>query len=137
MSKTIAELSKEIHENARDKGFWDKERNLGEMLMLIVSEVAEAMEADRKNDYYNANARYRAIRTENSCKWAFDIVDSNPDAWRNWFRAEVKNTFEDELADACIRIFDLAHARGINLQWHIEQKMRYNATREHMHGKKY
>jgi NTP pyrophosphatase (non-canonical NTP hydrolase) len=49
----------------------------------------------------------------------------------------VKDTFEDELADAAIRIFDLAHSKGIDLQKHIEAKMRYNATREHMHGKKY
>lgn len=136
---TIAELSKEIHENARNKGFWDKDRNLGEMLMLIVSEVSEAMEADRKDNYYDAEARYRKNKdlSKNGAKWAFDIVDSNPDAWANWFAIEVKNSFEDELADTVIRIFDLAHSRNIDLEWHIKQKMRYNATREHMHGKKY
>jgi hypothetical protein len=26
-------ISRQIHENARAKGFWDKERNVGEMLM--------------------------------------------------------------------------------------------------------
>jgi hypothetical protein len=26
---------------------------------------------------------------------------------------------------------------GINLDWHIEQKMKYNQGREAMHGKKY
>lgn len=136
---TIAELSKEIHENARNKGFWDKERNIGEMLMLIVSECSEAMEADRKNDNYIPETRYRDGRdmTKNGALWSFDVVDSNDEAWVNWFRLEVKNTFQDELADAVIRIFDMAYARNIDLEWHIKAKMRYNKSRPHMHGKKY
>jgi NTP pyrophosphatase (non-canonical NTP hydrolase) len=135
----LNEIGKEIHENAKAKGFWDKERNLGEMLMLIVSEVSEAMEADRKDSYYDPESRYRKGKdmTKNGSKWAFDIVDSNPEAWGNWFSVEVKNTFEDELADVAIRLLDLAHSRNIDLEWHIKQKMRYNSMREHMHGKKY
>ena len=35
------------HSIAKEKGFWDKERNIGEALMLIVTELAEAMEAHR------------------------------------------------------------------------------------------
>ena len=124
--KTIAELSKEIHENARSKGFWDKERNLGEMLMLIVSEVSEAMEADRKNHFSDWEDKLPPIGE--------NLEDKN---FVKAFMMMVKNTFEDELADVCIRIFDLAYSRGIDLQWHIEQKMKYNSMREHMHGKKY
>lgn len=41
------ELAKEINETARSKGFWDHERNMGEMLMLAVSELAEALEEHR------------------------------------------------------------------------------------------
>lgn len=135
----IQEISKQIHENAKAKGFWDKERNLGEMLMLIVSEVSEAMEADRKSLYYDPATRYRKDKdlTPNGAKWAFDIVDSSHNAWFNWFQAEVKNSFEDEMADTVIRILDLCYSRNIDLEWHIKQKMRYNAMREHMHGKKY
>lgn len=135
----IQEISKRIHENARNKGFWDKDRNLGEMLMLIVSEVSEAMEADRENIFYDRQTRYRKGKdlAVNGAKWAFDLVDTNDEAWRSWFRSEVKNSFEDELADAVIRIFDLAFSRNIDLEWHILQKMRYNEGRPHMHGKKY
>lgn len=135
----IKEISKQIHDNAKAKGFWDKERNLGEMLMLIVSEVSEAMEADRESRYYDPETRYRVGKdlSVNGAKWAFEIVDSNDDAWCNWFRAEVKNTLPDELADAMIRIMDLAYSRNIDLEWHIKAKMRYNAMRPHMHGKKY
>lgn len=49
----------------------------------------------------------------------------------------IKDTFEDEIADAVIRLFDLAKGLGIDLEWHIQQKMEFNKTRERMHGKKY
>ena len=38
-----------------DKGFWDKERNIGEILMLCVTELSEAMEAYRCGDEDNFN----------------------------------------------------------------------------------
>lgn len=41
------QLADEVHSTARAKGWWDKERNDGEALMLIVCEVAEACEALR------------------------------------------------------------------------------------------
>ena len=50
---TIRELTKLCHETAREKGFWDQERNIGEALMLIVTELAEAMEAHRIQDDEN------------------------------------------------------------------------------------
>lgn len=40
-------IAGDIHREAVSKGFWDRERNQGEMLMLVVSELAEALEADR------------------------------------------------------------------------------------------
>ena len=53
------------------------------------------------------------------------------------FKEYVKDTFEDELADVMIRVMDLAAFKGINLEQHILAKMRFNAMREHKHGKKY
>lgn len=41
------------HKLAKEKGFWDKKRNLGEMLMLIVTEIAEAMESYRNRNEEN------------------------------------------------------------------------------------
>ena len=51
--KSLSELVELCHSAAKEKGFWDKERNVGEALMLIVTEVAEAMEAHRKQDDAN------------------------------------------------------------------------------------
>jgi NTP pyrophosphatase (non-canonical NTP hydrolase) len=124
----IKEISKQIHDNARAKGFWDYERNFGEILMLIVSEVSEAMEADRKG-------RYADWRDEQPPIIHAQQLDD--EMYKEVFERAVKNTIEDELADTVIRILDLAYSRGIDLEWHIVAKMRYNSLREHMHGKKY
>ena len=51
--QSLNELAKICYGIAVSKGFWDKERNMGEALMLIVTELAEAMEAYRKQDDAN------------------------------------------------------------------------------------
>lgn len=122
----MLELSKEIHENARNKGFWDGERNMGEMLMLVTSEASEALEADRIGKYSDWEDRLPPF------------VDNIPDSeFIKIFEKEVKNSWEDEMADIVIRVMDMMYNRGADLEWHIKQKMRYNKTRPHMHGKKY
>lgn len=60
----INELCDKAHETARSKGFWEDfnpvkasrvqfNHAMGNILMLIVSEAAEAQEALRKNDWDN------------------------------------------------------------------------------------
>ena len=44
------DVAKQVHQNAKAKGFWDKERNDGEALALIHSEVSEALEALRRGN---------------------------------------------------------------------------------------
>ena len=51
--KSLNELCAICHSIAVEKGFWDQERNIGEALMLIVTELAEAMEAHRIQDQEN------------------------------------------------------------------------------------
>jgi NTP pyrophosphatase (non-canonical NTP hydrolase) len=120
----LNELAKEVHQNAKSKGFYDKEKNIGEMLCLVHSEVSEALEADRKNLYTTGT-----IETINSF-----VID---EMFVTDFKIGVKDTFEDELADIMIRVMDLAAFKGINLEEHIKAKMRYNSLREHKHGKAY
>lgn len=40
-------IQKEIHQTAQDKGWWDTDRNDGELIALIHSELSEALEALR------------------------------------------------------------------------------------------
>ena len=73
-------------------------RNVGELLMLVVSELSEAMEGDRKN-----------------------LMDD---------KLPHRKMFEVELADAIIRIFDIAGGLGLDLGRAFVEKMQYNALRE-------
>lgn len=50
---SVKELTRLCHKIAKAKGFWDGKRNLGEMLMLIVTELSEAMESYRVKDKEN------------------------------------------------------------------------------------
>ncbi len=122
----INELAREVHKNAKSKGFFDTEKNIGEMLCLIHSEVSEALEADRKGI---------CIPIENRIEWVNEL--KKDDEFREDFTQIVKDTFEDELADIMIRVMDLAEFKGVNLEEHIKAKMRFNSLREHKHGKKY
>lgn len=121
--KSITELVKEIHAGNREKGFWDKFRNVGEMLMLANSELCEALEADRKGNYCKLSKEELKALSQN-----FD---------KDVFLANVKDSFEDELADTVIRVFDMAGGLGIDLESHLLAKLQYNTTREKLHGKKY
>lgn len=133
-------LMQEIHTTAKEKGFWDnKERNVGEMLMLIVSELGEALEAYRTDKRFTNEKYNQAVRFEYSqTKYiSSETKQLYTDAQTQIFLRAVKDTFEDELADVFIRLVDLAAGLGINLYWHIQQKMYYNKTREKLHGKKF
>lgn len=50
---TIKQWCELCHSIAKEKGFWNKERNVGEALMLVVTELAEAMEGYRHKDDAN------------------------------------------------------------------------------------
>lgn len=136
--KTLNQLRDEIHKNAKNKGFYDNQRETGTLLMLCVSELAEAMEADRKGQYAKIDDAEFIIDSK-TIREDLDLAVKENDTikFEDIFRTQVKDTFEDELADTIIRILDLCGAKGIDIEKHIELKMKYNATRERMHGKKY
>jgi len=131
MLKGLNELSKKIHKNNCEKGFYDKKRELGTILMLVVSEVSEALEADRKG-------RYADLKAYIECQKANDIHASDMPAYLvSSFRDLMKDTFEDEIADTFIRLFDLCGHMNIDIEAHIKHKIEFNKKREHMHGKAY
>ena len=47
--ETIADLIEECHRIAREKGWWDTDRNDGELIALMHSELSEALEAMRRH----------------------------------------------------------------------------------------
>ena len=126
---SINETAQAAHENAKSKGFFDDEKNIGEMLCLIHSEVSEALECDRKGQF----ADWYKFAT-NPGTHAFEDEETK---FKTAFQICIKDTFEDELADIMIRVMDLAAFKGIDLEAHIAAKMHYNSLRPHKHGKAY
>lgn len=121
---TINEFCKAAYENAVQKGFYENPPSVAERLCLIHSEVSEACECDRKGQYCEADI-----------KLGFLVNDDT--LFQSDYRSHIKESFEAELADIVIRVFDLAASRGIDLESHIKLKMRYNSLRPHKHGKAY
>ena len=188
----LARFSQDFHRRAVAKGFWDVPHSVGHYLMLVVSELSEAVEADRIGKW--ARLDHDTIDT-------LQRIEGAPYAQE--FLREVKDRVEDEIADAVIRLLDLlgwmlkdralsetevvtdlgvsafyisgemtladalwpilqeacclcgkyAHRYailysikslellcdrlGIDLMAHIDLKLKYNATRPALHGKKY
>ena len=91
--------------------------------MLVTSELGEALEAHRKGRFAE-----------------FEQAETNVRLGGEWganFKAHIKDTFEDEIADAVIRLLDLSAGLGIDLEKHINAKVRYNESRPKLHGKLY
>lgn len=122
----VNELALQIHKNNIEKGFYEKEKNIGEMLCLIHSEVSEALEADRNGKYSTAS-----IATIKG------LLKDGEMGFVHYYKDCVKGTFEEEMADIFIRVLDLCAFKGIDLETHVRAKVQYNKSREKYHGKKY
>ena len=108
----INDAVKASYENARDHGWHDQERSIGDLICLMHSELSEALEEPRNGKsptevYYN---------------------DAKPDK---------PEGIPVELADCVIRIFDFCGLHGIDLEEILRIKMEYNATRPYRHGGKH
>lgn len=118
---TIKELQKTIHHDNCARGWWDDvelplrvmaERSrltATEKLMLVVSECSEALEEIREGHPLDE------VRIGDGGK---------------------PLGFPTEIADAVIRLLDLADACNIDLEAVIDQKLAYNRTRGFRHGGK-
>jgi len=94
----LNQLRDEAYYNAKVKRFHDAKREVGTSLMLIVSELAEALEAHRKGD---------------------------------------KELLREEIADTFIRLGDFCGEQKIDIEAEVARKMKINAQRPALHGKKY
>lgn len=117
----LNESAKTILKNNVEKGF-DDAYNLGELLMLITSELSEALESHRKGKFSN---------------WVSYQKDLSVCGEIESFKLHIKDSFEDEIADAIIRLLDLVGRLNIDIEKHINAKVSFNKSRPYKHGKNY
>ena len=178
-NEKLKNWAKQIYENACAHG-WHEESKPDKLWMcLVMSEVSEAVEADRKHISFNGNIA------------GFEKLTGVGHDFKTVYKDYIKGSVADELADVVIRLLDFAYMRwgdkfnchvecydivpsddvainaftfvkdvlnydstsvstsicyviewadqlGIDLEWHIEHKMKYNELRPYKHGgKKY
>lgn len=100
-------------------GFHDRDLPLGHWQMLVVTEVSELVEADRKQ----MRARRGMFEKFNSPEYQQVIKENILNQERKvrcctfsfCFESFIKDTVEDEMADVCIRLFDIAGTFGFKI----------------------
>lgn len=100
-------LRDRAYKTACEHGFHDKELSNEHLLCLVISELMEAVEADRKGKHADRE----------SFKSSYEDEEPHDDVnFKYCFEKYIKDTISDELSDAVIRLLDLAGLRGISLE---------------------
>jgi NTP pyrophosphatase (non-canonical NTP hydrolase) len=121
----LNELAKEVHQNAVNHGWWEKEREFGSLIALMHSELSEALEEyrnghDLNGTYYSCSGKSGDC-TLGSCS---NCIHNKPEG------------IPVELADCIIRILDYCGKEGIDIDEAIRIKHEFNKTRPYKHGGK-
>jgi hypothetical protein len=126
------DLQQKCYLNSKDKGFWQEQ---DEVLGLIRSQS------------YNPEVEEKMVKAVNNAFHAMkgDLMHSELGERTEAQRKDLPSDKlpapftgeEEELADTVIRILDYAGRRRMKLGLAIALKMRYNAGRPFMHGKKF
>ena len=135
--KSLNTLSQEIFQANKEKGFWSHDRPLTETTMLIVTELAEAVEEERAG---RAGVWYSDPAYD--MHYGADMVAVEGDHLAHPLRGSRSRALKPEgvdveLIDALIRLLDLLGSRCVDVDGLLKQKLAFNASRPARHGKAY
>lgn len=121
------ELKERAYRIACNHGFHDDDHSEFHFMMLVVTEIGESVNSERNDNYAN-----RVMFEKN-----FDTPNINPELhWRSCFEVFIKDTVEDELADAAIRLLDLAGTLKYDIDSsEFEEKEYKIASKDILQGK--
>lgn len=106
----LNELRDKAYQCAVEHGWHEEEYSNEHYLCLVISELMESVEADRKRKHSDV-AKFK--------EWQGNSIplteETRSRRFKEDFEAYIKDTVEDELADACIRLLDLAGLRDIDM----------------------
>ncbi len=105
---TLGKLAADVHALHLEKGFYVEDRTAAHLMGLVMSELAEVIEHDRK--FTNAAPSEKIPEFTNE---------------------------EEEVADAILRLLDFAGRRKLRVGSAVLAKHAYNATRPPLHNKRY
>ena len=103
--RDLNKLSKEIYRANKAKGFHEESHSVEHMLCLVISELMEAVEADRKGNRVDYKCEEDGL--------AYTIMED--EEFKEWYECTTKGSVEEALADAIIRLLDTAGALGVTI----------------------
>lgn len=120
--ETLEQMQEEVHEVNVANGWFDDERSVTEGAMLMVTEVAEAVEAFRSWGLEDMTG-----------KVSLDKALIDPRTGETVFKPEGVGS---EYADEFIRLLDQCQRDGVDLRAEYHRKIAYNRLRGYRHGNK-
>lgn len=98
-AKQINKWVKKAYDNAIKHGWHEEEKTNAHWLMMVCTEVAEAIQADRKGNYMDELDKegLKTVLVNDNCGILFN----------KYYSDTIEGKVESELADICIRVFDL------------------------------
>lgn len=115
----LNELRDKAYRNAVVHGWHEEDLSDEHFLCLVISEIMEAVEADRKGKH----SKIGMFK-----EWQGNSIplteETRQKRFKEDFEAYIKDTVEDEFADACVRLLDLAGLRKADLGETNEDELR-------------